>query len=437
MEKLKGGPDADEIVGDDDPLGLATSPLGTPGDDKIEGYRGDDFVVGDAGNDIMKESRNGADIMFGGAGDDTMDGGDDPDEMYGMTGDDTMKGGKGNDVMFGNWGNDDIRGGDGDDFIDCGEDPDGLDEDIARVTEGEDTWVNCETVLDEKTGLPIVVGICGDGTLNVGEQCDDGNNIEGDGCSAICVLEFCGDGMLDVGETCDDGNKKNNDGCNSMCQAEFCGDGVKQTSEACDDGNNDNGDGCSSTCEIEPSECGNGILEAPEACDDGNLVDGDGCSSTCEFEPICGNGLLEGTEACDDGNLVDGDGCSSTCEIEVIGQVDGFMLSNEADFDPSLSGPPFEISLSGSLFLKLTSDDDIDYDNIKKTEFEIKGIKPSKAKVKGTLTQGPDGVFTIEVMSSVLNSVFFDGDLGTIKLKVEDNFKKKLEFKNIPVTFVP
>ena len=31
--------------------------------------------------------------------------------------------------------------------------------------------------------------ICGDGYLDEGEECDDGNNIDGDGCSAICTDE--------------------------------------------------------------------------------------------------------------------------------------------------------------------------------------------------------------------------------------------------------
>jgi len=499
MEKLKGGEGDDELVGDQDPLGLVTAPLGTAGDDKLEGQKGNDFVVGDAGNDIMKESKGGRDIMFGSAGDDTMDGGNDQDKMYGMAGDDTMKGGSGNDVMFGNWGNDDISGGGGKDFIDCGEDPDGLDEDIARIRLGDnDIVVNCETILDEKTGEPIGAGVCGDGTLNVGETCDDANLTNEDGCSEFCLLEVCGDGILQplLGEACDDGNNKNNDGCNSICQAEFCGDGVKQSGEACDDGNNVDGDGCSAACVIEPSECGNNVVEAPEtcddanltnedgcsefcllevcgdgilqpllgeacddggtvdgdgcdaacviefcgdgavndapneACDDGNNVDGDGCSAVCIIEGLttCGNDVVEAPETCDDGGTVDGDGCSAVCTVE-----DGFMLSANAAFAPSLLGPPFEISLGGSLFLKLTSDDDIDFDNIKKTEFEI---KVDKVKVKGTLTQGPDGVFTIEVMSSVLNSVFFDGDSGLVKLKVEDTSKKKLEFKNILVSFV-
>ena len=30
---------------------------------------------------------------------------------------------------------------------------------------------------------------CGNGSLDEGEQCDDGNNINGDGCSAQCIKE--------------------------------------------------------------------------------------------------------------------------------------------------------------------------------------------------------------------------------------------------------
>lgn len=37
--------------------------------------------------------------------------------------------------------------------------------------------------------------------------------------------------------------------------------------------------------------------------------------------PACGNGFVEGMEICDDGNVVSGDGCSSMCAIEVAGNV--------------------------------------------------------------------------------------------------------------------
>ena len=65
----------------------------------------------------------------------------------------------------------------------------------------------------------------------------------------------------------------------------ICGNGVLEGNEKCDDGNLVNGDGCSSTCTIETlSVCGNNIKEGTEQCDDGNLINGDGCSSTCTIE---------------------------------------------------------------------------------------------------------------------------------------------------------
>src|SRR5688572_6266736 len=50
---------------------------------------------------------------------------------------------------------------------------------------------------------------CGDHTVDPGEECDDGNTTNGDGCSATCETEkvpCCGDHVVDPGETCDDGN---------------------------------------------------------------------------------------------------------------------------------------------------------------------------------------------------------------------------------------
>jgi cysteine-rich repeat protein len=103
----------------------------------------------------------------------------------------------------------------------------------------------------------------------------------------------------------------------------YCGDGNLDAGEECDDGNNVDGDGCSATCCVEyvppPPCCGDGNLDAGEECDDGNTIDGDGCSATCTTEtpPCCGDGNLDAGEECDDGNTVDGDGCSSSCVVEV------------------------------------------------------------------------------------------------------------------------
>jgi cysteine-rich repeat protein len=210
---------------------------------------------------------------------------------------------------------------------------------------------------------------CGDGILQPGEPCDDGDQSSGDGCSSQCAVEpgwtctgspsvctpTCGNGVVDAGEECDDGATTNGDGCSAACAVESgysctgapsictrnCGNGIVEPGEICDDGNATNGDGCSSACQLEPGYncagqpsvctflCGNGTFQAGEACDDGDTTAGDGCSPVCQIEPgwlcsgtpslcvpLCGDGLLRGGEACDDGNATSGDGCSPTCQVE-------------------------------------------------------------------------------------------------------------------------
>ena len=66
--------------------------------------------------------------------------------------------------------------------------------------------------------------VCGDGIKTRTEACDDGKakNTGGYGkCNADCTLgPRCGDGILqaDQGEQCDDGNLVNGDGCSSTCK---------------------------------------------------------------------------------------------------------------------------------------------------------------------------------------------------------------------------
>lgn len=104
-------------------------------------------------------------------------------------------------------------------------------------------------------------------------------------------------------------------------QIAICGNGIQNAGEECDDGNTVDDDGCASNCQL--PGCGNDILEGDEACDDGNNVDGDGCSADCSLESSCGNGVVDTGEECDDGNSQSGDGCDSLCQTEAAAEFRG------------------------------------------------------------------------------------------------------------------
>jgi cysteine-rich repeat protein len=90
---------------------------------------------------------------------------------------------------------------------------------------------------------------CGDGVVDLGETCDDGNMINTDACTNACEEAACGDGIFHEGvEECDDGNTSNSDDCTAICTIPACGDGIISTDEECDDGGKENGDGCSALC---------------------------------------------------------------------------------------------------------------------------------------------------------------------------------------------
>ncbi len=172
-------------------------------------------------------------------------------------------------------------------------------------------------------------GRCGDGVLQAGEQCDDGNEIDADRCTSRCELARCGDGIVHPDEECDDGNTFDFDGCSNACRLPRCGDGILQEGEQCDDGNADDSDACPSSCV--PASCGDGFVRAGvEACDDGNADDTDACRNDCTL-PTCGDGVVQAGEQCDDGNLSNNDGCLNTCLLAFCG--DGFLQRGVEECD--------------------------------------------------------------------------------------------------------
>lgn len=109
------------------------------------------------------------------------------------------------------------------------------------------------------------------------------------------------------------------------CSDALCGNGVVDVYEECDDGNYANGDGCSCSCRIEPLATGGlyvctdntflpySVLNPQSVCAPPRLG-------------LCGDGMVDAGEACDDGNLFNDDGCSAGCRIEQGGWVCSSLL---------------------------------------------------------------------------------------------------------------
>jgi cysteine-rich repeat protein len=169
--------------------------------------------------------------------------------------------------------------------------------------------------LSPTCGAPVT---CGNGTLDSGEECDDGNTVNDDVCSNACVQARCTDGVRNQGETGTD--------CGGPCSAcVVCGDGVVEGTEQCDDGNAVNNDTCSNACVT--ATCSDGARNQGEA--------GIDCGGPCSACVVCGDGVVTGTEQCDDGNAVNNDTCSNACVAATCS--DG--VQNQGETGPDCGGP--------------------------------------------------------------------------------------------------
>jgi len=140
------------------------------------------------------------------------------------------------------------------------------------------------------------MAVCGNGMVEGGEECDDGNADNTDDCLDSCVTASCGDGFVLAGsEECDDGNADNTDACLDSCVNAACGDTFVQAGvEECDDANADNTDACTDLCMN--AKCGDTFVQADvEECDDGNDSDLDECTNACKA-PTCTDSIQSGVE---------------------------------------------------------------------------------------------------------------------------------------------
>ena len=187
--------------------------------------------------------------------------------------------------------------------------------------------------------------VCGDGILQTGESCDDGNTTNGDCCSSTCQFESAGTvcrasaGQCDVQEVCDGAG---------FCPADIvvpngtsCNDGNSCTqTDACSAGlcNGTNPIACApldqchvaGTCDPATGACSN-----PNAADGTTCSDGDSCTQTdtcqtgtctgaspvvctatdqCHIAGTCdpATGVCSNPNAADGTTCSDGDGCTQT-----------------------------------------------------------------------------------------------------------------------------
>ena len=94
---------------DNDGLGLPTSKTSTDG-------TGDGTLYGGAGNDVLN-GNSGDDTLYGGSGNDSINGNNDDDVLYGGSGNDSINGAGGDDTVIGGYGADTVDGGAGNDTI--------------------------------------------------------------------------------------------------------------------------------------------------------------------------------------------------------------------------------------------------------------------------------------------------------------------------------
>ncbi len=117
---------------------------------------------------------------------------------------------------------------------------------------------------------------CGNGAVEPGESCDDGNTINGDGCDNNCTVTACGNGIPTAGEDCDDGDTTGGDGCSATCQIEICFN-CAGTPSVCSPK-------CvADQCHVGVCDPGTGTCSYPNKPNGAACDDGDGCpADTCQ-----------------------------------------------------------------------------------------------------------------------------------------------------------
>jgi cysteine-rich repeat protein len=151
--------------------------------------------------------------------------------------------------------------------------------------------------------LAAMPSVCGNGSVETGEDCDDGGNDDGDCCSATCSFE-AQSSPCDDGDACTDGDSCDGSGGCDPGGPLACDDGLfcngpetcaaapgcqAGTAPVTDDGVDCTADSC--------DEAADAVVHAPDdaSCDDGVACTADACDAIagCTHDPIpwCGTDI--------------------------------------------------------------------------------------------------------------------------------------------------
>jgi cysteine-rich repeat protein len=240
---------------------------------------------------------------------------------------------------------------------------------MCNPSNSQDTWsyktagTLCDdgdpgTTNDACNGVGTCVGdyqpICGNGIVEVDEECDDGNSVSGDGCSDSCILEDNdGDGIIDNVDNCPtianpNQHDSDGDGYGDACdncpndpnkiEPGVCGCGVADT-----DSDSDGTLDCNDQCPYDPSKTAPGACGCGVADTDSDSDGTPDCQDDCPFDPnkitpgVCGCGVTD-TDSDSDGYADCNDNCPYVANPDQLDS-DGDGIGDACDNGPPVADP--------------------------------------------------------------------------------------------------
>jgi hypothetical protein len=179
---------------------------------------------------------------------------------------------------------------------------------------------------------------CGNGTVEPGEECDDGNVADGDCCSAACTLDSAGTACTDDANACTDdvcnagGTCLHNNNTASCDDGVFCNAADTCSAGACTVHAGDpctSGGECADTCDEDLDTCnlpnGTACTADTNDCTD-DICDGSGSCTHPNNTASCDDGLFcNGADTCSGGSCSShagdpcsgGGECADTCDDDL------------------------------------------------------------------------------------------------------------------------